>query len=164
MTVMSTAVDRQTLSLSMVCEFTATPERVWRLWSDPRQLERWWGPPGWPATVTTHDFTVGGRIDYHMTGPDGEIAAAWMRVTELDEPRFVRFDEGFSHDDGTENPTMPMGECEAVFEAITEATTRMTVTFRYTSLADLDLVVGMGMTEGLSSAAGQIEEVLATVA
>ncbi len=160
MTVMSTNVDREALTLTMVCEFAASRERVWRLWSDPRQLEQWWGPPGWPATVTSHDFTVGGRAEYHMTGPEGEISAAWMRFTELDEPHRVRFDEGFSHDDGTENPQLPVGECEVRFDALDDARTRMTVAFHYTSLPDFDLVVGMGMVEGITAAAGQIEGVL----
>jgi len=164
MTVVSTDVDREALSLTMVCEFDAAPDRVWRLWSDPRQLERWWGPPGWPATVTAHEFTAGGRIDYHMTGPEGEISAAWMRVTALDAPHFIHLEEGFSHDDGRDNPSMPLSECAVRFEALDDASTRMTVVFRYSSLADLDLVVGMGMVEGLTAAAGQIEGVLATAA
>ena len=31
--------------MTMVAEFDAAPERLWRLWENPRQLERWWGPP-----------------------------------------------------------------------------------------------------------------------
>jgi uncharacterized protein YndB with AHSA1/START domain len=50
-------------------EFDASPDRVWQLWADPRQLERWWGPADLPATVTAHDLRSGGRVDYHMTGP-----------------------------------------------------------------------------------------------
>ena len=47
----------------------ASPERVWQLWADPRQLERWWGPPTYPATFTQHDLAPGGHVEYHMTGP-----------------------------------------------------------------------------------------------
>ena len=45
--------------------------RVWQLWADPRLLERWWGPPGFPATFEHHDLTPGGTITYFMSGPDG---------------------------------------------------------------------------------------------
>ncbi len=43
-------------TMTLEAEFDASPERVWQLWADPRQLERWWGPPTYPATVTTHDL------------------------------------------------------------------------------------------------------------
>ena len=47
--------------LSLVAEFAAPIERVWQLWADPRQLERWWGPPSYPATVEDHDLSRGRR-------------------------------------------------------------------------------------------------------
>ena len=52
MTVTAVRKDPQALSLTLDAEFDASSERVWRLWADPRQLERWWGPPTYPATVT----------------------------------------------------------------------------------------------------------------
>jgi uncharacterized protein YndB with AHSA1/START domain len=161
MPIVSAQSDLEALSLTFVTEHAAPIERVWQLWADPRQLERWWGPPEWPASVTEHDFTVGGRVGYHMTGPQGEISAAWMRITEINAPSHLRFDEGFSHDDGTDNPAMPAGECDVRIEALDDTHTRMTVVFVYTSVSDLELVTRMGMIEGFSSAAGQIESVLA---
>src|SRR4051812_25395813 len=40
--------DHENLTVSVISRFDAPAERVWELWSDPRQLERWWGrrPPG----------------------------------------------------------------------------------------------------------------------
>ena len=52
MTVTAVRKDPQTLTMTLDAEFDAPPERVWQLWADPRQLERWWGPPTYPATVT----------------------------------------------------------------------------------------------------------------
>jgi hypothetical protein len=52
MTVMAVQKDPQNLTMTLTAEFDAPPMRVWQLWSDPRQLERWWGPPTYPATVT----------------------------------------------------------------------------------------------------------------
>ena len=47
--------------MTITAEFDATVERSWQLWADPRQLERWWGPPTYPATVVEHDLVPGGR-------------------------------------------------------------------------------------------------------
>ena len=61
MTVTAVHKDPRRLTLTVEAEFDASAERVWQLWADPRQLERWWGPPTYPATVTTHDLAPGRR-------------------------------------------------------------------------------------------------------
>jgi uncharacterized protein YndB with AHSA1/START domain len=81
MTVVSTQTDTEALTLTFVAEFDASVERVWQMWQDPRQLERWWGPPTWPATFDRHDFVQGGRSSYYMTGPEGEKARGWWVTT-----------------------------------------------------------------------------------
>lgn len=72
MSVLDVAKDPSNLTMTMTCEFQASPESVWQLWADPRKLERWWGPPEWPATFHVHDLRPGGRAEFYMTGPDGE--------------------------------------------------------------------------------------------
>ena len=41
MTVTAVRKDPQALTMTIDAEFDAPPERVWQLWADPRQLERW---------------------------------------------------------------------------------------------------------------------------
>ena len=72
MTVTAVRKDLQARKVTVEAEFDASPERVWQLWADPRQLERWWGPPTYPATVDVHDLRPGGRVEYHMTGLEGD--------------------------------------------------------------------------------------------
>ena len=48
MTVTAVHKDPDALTMTLTAEFDASPERVWELWADPRQLERWWGPPPTP--------------------------------------------------------------------------------------------------------------------
>ena len=48
-------------TMTVFAEFAAPISRVWALYADPRQLERTWGPPPWPATVVEHDLRPGGR-------------------------------------------------------------------------------------------------------
>ena len=70
MPITSITKDAETLSLTVVADFSVTQQRLWDAWADPRQLERFWGPPFAPATFTHHDFRVGGRAEYVLTGPD----------------------------------------------------------------------------------------------
>ena len=160
MPVTNTTKDTEALTLTVEAEYAATPERVWQLWADPRQLERWWGPPTWPATFEQHEMKVGGESHYFMTGPDGEKARGWWRFTAIDEPRSLEFEDGFSDDAGSPNPDMPTMQIRVDIARVGDVT-RMTVTTTFPSAAEMEQLVGMGMVEGMLEAAGQIDAILA---
>jgi uncharacterized protein YndB with AHSA1/START domain len=61
--------DTEALTMTVVAQFAAPVAHVWAAYADPRQIERFWGPPEWTATFTRHDFKVGGRSEYAMKGP-----------------------------------------------------------------------------------------------
>ena len=90
MTVISSTKNPEALSFILVAEFDADVKRVWQIWEDPRQLERWWGPPTWPATFSQYEFTPGGEASYYMTGPEGEKAGGWWRITDIQAPNQSR--------------------------------------------------------------------------
>lgn len=160
MTVVSTTKDTEALRLVIVSELAAPPQRVWQVWADPRQLERWWGPPEWPATFVDHDLRPGGRTSYYMTGPDGSKAHGWWTFAAVDEPRSIELDDGFADDAGNPAPDMPTTRVQVTFEDIPTGT-RMTVTSRFPTLEALEQLVGMGMLEGMAQALGQIDAILA---
>lgn len=161
MTVISSHKDPEALTLSFVAEFAAPVEKVWQMWSDPRQLERWWGPPTWPATFTQHELTPGAESRYHMTGPEGEKAPGWWTIKTVDAPDELTYEDGFSHDDGTPNPDMPVTQVGVRLEPIGEGVTRMIVTASYETLDQLEQLITMGMEEGMRQALGQIDALLA---
>ena len=72
MTITSVQKDPDARTMTITADFDASVDRVWQLWADPRQLERWWGPPTHPATVVDHDLSPGGKVSYFVTGPDGQ--------------------------------------------------------------------------------------------
>ena len=160
MSMVSSTQDPRALTLTIVSELAAPPARVWQVWSDPRQLERWWGPPTWPATFEEHDVVVGGRSRYYMTGPDGEKARGWWRFLALDEPRSLEFEDGFSDDAGEPDPQMPTIRALVELEE-TAAGTRMTVTNRFATVEQMEQLVEMGMDEGMTEAVGQLDRLLA---
>ena len=100
MTVTAVRKDPQALTMTLDAEFDAPAERVWELWADPRQLERWWGPPNYPATFTKHDLAPGSRVEYHMTTPEGDQPKGFWDIVEVDaaasacRPRRLRNDDG----------------------------------------------------------------------
>ncbi|QTE30149.1 SRPBCC family protein [Pengzhenrongella sicca] len=160
MTVISTTPDTAALTLTIVADLAAAPKRAWQLWEDPRQLERWWGPPTWPATFVQHDVVVGGRSGYYMTGPDGSTGHGWWQFLSVDEPRSLEFEDGFADDAGTPDPSMPTTRSVVELEE-TAAGTRMTITSHFATLEQMEQLVQMGVVEGLTLALGQIDGILA---
>jgi uncharacterized protein YndB with AHSA1/START domain len=161
MTVTSVRKDPQALTMTLAAEFDVSVERVWELWADPRQLERWWGPPTYPATVTAHDLRTGGRVEYHMTGPEGDQPRGYWEVVEAVPPHRIVFRDGFANDDGTRNTTLPEMTGQVTIEQINPGRTRMTMESKFPSLEAMDQVLAMGMEEGLTEAVGQIDAILA---
>lgn len=163
MTVVSSTKDPTELTLTVVAEFDATPSRVWTVWQDPRKLERWWGPPTFPATFTRHDFVVGGESRYYMTGPGGEKPHGWWRIDELEEPSRLQFANGLAGDDGEPMPGIEPMTGFVMFEP-TSSGTRMTVLTRFLDTDQMNTMLGMGMKEGMEQAVGQIDRVLTALA
>jgi uncharacterized protein YndB with AHSA1/START domain len=161
MTVIAVDRDPVALTLTVMAEFDAPAERVWQVWADPRQLERWWGPPDHPATVVDHDLTEGGRVDYYMTAPGGEKLHGWWRIISVDAPRSLEFEDGC----GPPNEDLPSTFIEVRLIETPEKTpekTTMTITCRFGSIADMEQLLGMGKDERMRLAVGQIYAILAT--
>ncbi len=160
MPITSIETDPTTLTLTATADYTASVERLWEAWVDPRQLERFWGPPQWPATFTRHDMREGGRSEYFMTGPEGQTSAGFWEFERVEPHRVFVVRDGFSRPDGTPNDDMPGTRMEVSFQA-TPTGSRFVAVSTFASLEAMEQLAAMGMVEGLSSALAQLDEVLA---
>jgi uncharacterized protein YndB with AHSA1/START domain len=154
--------DLDALTLTITADFAAPVERVWEVYADPRQLERVWGPPGFPATFVDHDLVPGGRMNYYMTSPEGEKYYAYWDVTGVDRPKGFTFRDGFALDE-TFAPNTEMPESSQVFDFTeVDGATRATFVATYASAEALQQVLDMGAVEGSTLAINQIDELLAS--
>ncbi len=161
MTVTAVRKDPQRLTLTVEAEFDASVERIWQLWADPRQLERWWGPPTYPATFTKHDLTPGSRVESHMTGPDGDQPHGYWDVLEVEPPHRILFRAGFANAEGTPNSAMPINTIRVAIEEVAQGRTRMSIEIVFPSTEAMEQVLAMGTEEGLGQAVSQIDALLA---
>lgn len=159
MPVTSVTKDPDQLTMTVVAEFPVPRQRLWDAYADPRQLEKFWGPVEWPATFTRHDMAVGGRSNYHMTGPDGEKSGGYWKFVAVDAPRSFEVIDGFVGDDGEPNNEMPNMRMVYTFEDI-EGGSRMVGVTHFNSLEQLEQLLGMGMEEGMVSAMSQMDDVI----
>jgi uncharacterized protein YndB with AHSA1/START domain len=161
MTVTAIRKDPQSRTMTLEAEFEASPERVWQLWADPRQLERWWGPPTYPATFDAHDLRPGGQVEYHMTGPEGDQPRGFWDVDEVQPPQRLVFRDGFANEDGTPNTELPMTTARVTIEEVGAGKTRMLIESEFPTVEAMEQLAAMGMEEGLTQAVGQIDAILA---
>ena len=159
MSITSVETDYDTLTIRVIADFDAPIDEVWELWSDPRKLERWWGPPTHPATFEKYDLTPGGEVTYFLADPEGPMWGAW-HITAVDSPTSLEFVNLYAEPDGTPVADMP------IFTAKVRLThhnggTRMEIHERFESREDMEWMVNAGTVDGLQQAVGQIDCLLA---
>ncbi len=153
--------DLDALTLTITADFAAPVERVFAVYEDPRQLERVWGPPTYPATFVDHDLAPGGRMNYYMTSPEGQKFYAYWDVTGVSRPDGFTFNDGFALDETfAPNTSMPESRADFTFTA-TDGGTRATFVTTYASADDLQKVLDMGVVEGSTAAINQIDALVA---
>jgi uncharacterized protein YndB with AHSA1/START domain len=66
----SNAVTANELVITRI--FCAPGDLIWRAWTDPEHLKKWWGPKNFSTPVSKIDFRVGGRYLHCMRSPEGQ--------------------------------------------------------------------------------------------
>jgi uncharacterized protein YndB with AHSA1/START domain len=157
-----TSVDKSVsaLTLTLTAEYDAPVDRCWQLFADPRKLERWWGPPTYPATFVEHDLVPGSFATYFMTGPEGDTPHGWWRFLSVEEPKFLEIEDGFGDQPGNAGD-MPVMRMRVTLEERSGGGTRMTLETTFPSTEAMEKITAMGMEEGITLAVGQIDAILA---
>ncbi len=100
-------MSEETKALDMIVTrtFDAPLERVWRAWSDPDEVMRWWGPEGFTSPMCRMDFREGGTTLVCMRSDQGwELFNTWTYRSIVPMER-IEFVHGFADADG--NPIAP---------------------------------------------------------
>lgn len=160
MSVTSVEKDPEALTMTVTADLDATVERAWQLWADPRQFEKWWGPPGYPATVVNHDLRAGGRITFFMTGPEGERHDSTWEVIAADPPHHLVLRDGDVDDDGRPTDGNAMTAMIITLDDREGGGTVMAIRTNFDSQAGMEQVLGTGVEEGMLMVFSQIDAVL----
>lgn len=142
--------------------FQAPRELVWKAWTDPELLARWWGPRDWTTSIKEFELQPGGSFFYVMSGPNG--AESWARSVyrEIVPPERLVYQDTFADKQGQPVPGMPRMVIVTEFR---EQDGRTTVVSRTTFDTDKDFktVVAMGVEQGLGETWDRLGELLETL-
>ena len=150
----SVTKDPAKLTLTVVGDYPVSQQRLWDAFADPRQLERFWGPPFAPATFTRPEFTTGGRAEYSLALPDGQKWNGSWKFIAVNPISSFQANDG---EDNAEDENMPAG-MTFTFET-TRTGSRMTCVTRFSSIEAMEQTVP-GMEEGLRAAMPQLDALL----
>ena len=115
------------------------------------------GPPTYPTTVTTHDLRSGGRVVYHMTGPEGDESHGSWEILEVAPPNRLVFRDAFANADGTPNTDMPINDVRVMITEVGHGQTQMSIESIFPNAAAMEQILAIGMEEGLTESVDLIE-------
>ncbi len=100
----------------------ATPERLFRAWTDPKELARWWRMEGdgWAFAGATLDARVGGRFRLAMTSPDGKAHIAVGEYQDVQRPTRLAFTWEWEDPESRVGDTLVTVELNDVGDGMTE--------------------------------------------
>lgn len=92
--------------------FNAPVEMVWKVWTDPELVKRWWGPKHFTAPVAKIDFRVGGKSLVSMRAPQefgGQEHYSIWEYVEIIEHISIEFIQRISNENGEPIPPATVG-------------------------------------------------------
>jgi uncharacterized protein YndB with AHSA1/START domain len=134
----------------------APRELVWKVWTDPGHIGKWWGPNGFTTTTYSMDLRPGGVWRYVMHGPDGRDYQNKVTYIEVVEPERLVYLLG--GDDDVERVSHRVTVTFRDLGGKTRLDTRMVFA---TAEARTHVVQIYGAFEGLKQHLGRLEEYLA---
>jgi uncharacterized protein YndB with AHSA1/START domain len=117
---------------------------VWRAWTDPKRLEKWFGPDGF--TLTTHEmnFKQDGFWKFTMHGPDGTDYKNKVLYLEIDEPHRLVYKQA-----GEEETEDINFLTTITFEALSDHETKLIMHMQFATAKELQFVTeNYGAIEG----------------
>ena len=140
--------------LNITRVFDAPRALVFKAWTDPERLQRWWGPKAFTNPVCELDPRPGGAIRIHMRGPDGAVYPMTGVYQEVVEPERIVFTSAALDENGN-----PMFEIlNSITFADEEGKTKLTLRARVTKATAEAPRYLAGMQQGWSQSLDRLEE------
>jgi uncharacterized protein YndB with AHSA1/START domain len=159
MTIVAAAVPVPKRNSTIMRNFASPPDRVFRSWTDPRQMAQWWGPDGFTTRLCEIDLRPGGALWIVAHAPDGSGHAIVGEFYEVEPPRRLVLTNVQVDDDG--NPLL-----ESVITVIFaggSAFTQMTLQTSTVLVADDATAILAGMPDAWRQRMNRLAERLSSV-
>lgn len=155
-------VDKEKNTITVKKEFAADRQLVWDCHTKSELLDQWFAPQPFTTKTRVMDFREGGHWIYAMVDPDGKEywgRTDYLKINPIDSYEAL---DAFCDEKGEPNPALPRSNWNVTFNDVSDHCLVQTV-ITYTSLADLETVIQMGMKDGLTSTLDRLDTLLETL-
>lgn len=155
-------VDKEKNTITIRREFAAEKQLVWDCYTKSELLDQWFAPKPFTTKTKHMDFSEGGHWHYSMIDPEGPEywnRMDYLKISPVDSYSAL---DGFCDENGELNPQMPRANWDVTFSDLGKNAMVQTIV-TYKSLESLEMVIQMGMKEGLESTLERLDELLPTL-
>jgi len=151
--------DKEKNTLTIRREFLASQQLVWDCYTKSEHLDQWFAP--YPLTTKTKsmDFSEGGHWHYAMVEPNGTEYWGYTEYLKIKPIDYYTALDAFSNADGEINNNLPRAEWLVNFTKKGENALVETIV-TYKSLSDLEMVIKMGMEQGMMATLEKLDKLL----
>ena len=135
----------------------ATPEQLFRAWTEPELMKRWFAPRPWTTVKVENDVRPGGASLVVMRSPEGQDMPCPGVYLEVERNRKIVFTDAYTA--GWLPSQKPFFTGIVTFEPAEGGKTRYTARARHWNADDCAAHEKMGFHEGWGQCASQLEEV-----
>jgi len=151
--------DAANKKITVIREFDAPVESVWKAWTEKELLDQWWAPKPYKTNTKSLDFREGGHWMYAMEGPDGEKSWVMVNFFKINDKKSFTAEDYFCNDKRERSNELPGMFWNNVFTP-TGSGTKVTVELTFTSEDDLKKILELGFEPGFTAALGNLDELL----
>lgn len=151
--------NKENNTLNIKREFNANRLLVWDCYSKSEYLEQWFAPQPLVAKTQSMDFREGGFWLYAMVDSNGTEHWGRTDYQTIKPKEFYTALDGFCDKDGNLNLDFPQAKWHVEFKDQEEGTLVDTL-ITFNSLEDLEMVIEMGMEEGMKSTLNRLDEII----
>ena len=152
-------VDKSINTVYVNKEFDADQSLVWDAFTKAEILDQWWAPKPWESKTKSMNFEVGGRRFYAMVSPEGEEHWSLQKFTSITPITNFKIEASFADKGEHINTEMPTSDWDLNFNE-KNGTTKVSITIKHKSLADLEKLIGMGFQGGFTMTLNYLENLL----
>jgi uncharacterized protein YndB with AHSA1/START domain len=153
--------DKKKNTITVKKEFDAGRQLVWDCHTKSELLDKWFAPAPFTTKTKSMDFREGGHWLYAMVDPTGP--EHWGRMEYKNIKPIEHYDglDAFCNENGEVNTNLPRAHWDVTFEEHGAQSLVKTIV-TYNSLTELEIVLNMGMKDGLMSTLERLDDLLAT--
>lgn len=139
--------------------FDAPRTLVFKVWTDPQHIAKWWGPEGYSSTDCKVDLRVGGNFSLQLHGKGGDIHPCAGTFREIVEPERIVYEAVQAEGAGCGAGLPPRSVVTVTFED-QQGKTLLTIHTRLASILDRDAALESGFGIGWESCLGRLADYL----